>query len=99
MNAINFALAQTKAPNAAQGGKDNNPALRKAFDSFVGETFYGQMLKEMRKSVGKAPGFNGGQAEEMFTERLDQSLATKMANSGSHNLSGSMYNLFTQGRR
>ena len=45
----------------AEGGK-----LREAFDSFVGETFYGQMLKEMRKTVGKSAYFDGGRAEEIF---------------------------------
>jgi len=98
MNTINLVSAQTNMRKAPSIKQDNNPALRKAFDSFVGETFYGQILKEMRKNVGK-PAFGGSQAEEMFTERLDQTLATKMANSSGHKLTGAMYNLFTHNRK
>lgn len=48
---------------------------REAFQSFVGETLFGQMLKSMRKTVGKTPYFNGGRAEEVFQQQLDQVLA------------------------
>ena len=99
MNAINLISAQSKMPTAPNAKQDNNPALRKAFDSFVGETFYGQMLKEMRKTVDKPANIGGGQAEELFTQRLDQTLATKMASSNGHKLTGAMYNLFTHGRK
>ena len=37
---------------------------REAFQSFVGETLFGQMLKSMRKTVGKTPYFNGGRARK-----------------------------------
>ena len=76
MNSINLvstapakpAFAMAKPPAGAAKRADN-PALRKAFDEFVGETFYGQMLKEMRKSQGKVAYFGGGQAEEIFTQQ------------------------------
>ena len=77
----------------------DNPALRKAFDEFVGETFYGQMLKAMRKSQGKVAYFGGGQAEEIFTQQLDQALTKKMTAAGADKLSAPLYNLFTQARK
>jgi hypothetical protein len=100
MNTINLVSATTatspKAPSAKHG---DNPALRKAFDEFVGETFYGQMIKAMRKSQGQVAYFGGGQAEEIFTQQLDQALTKKMTHIGANKLSGPMYQLFTQGRK
>ena len=57
------------------GGKD---PLREAFTQFVGETFFGQMIKAMRSTVGKPAYFHGGQAEEAFRGQLDQKLAEHM---------------------
>jgi len=84
-------------PPSAKGG--DNPALRKAFDQFVGQTFYGEMIKEMRKSQGKVAYMNGGQAEKIFTQQLDQMLTKKMSDSSANTLSGPMYKLFTQSQK
>jgi len=53
--------------------------VREAFTQFVGETFYGHMLKSMRSTVGKPAYFHGGQAEETFRSQLDQQLAQEFA--------------------
>ncbi|MEX0586965.1 MAG: rod-binding protein [Pirellulales bacterium] len=68
--------------------------MREAFDSFVGETFYGQMLSAMRKSVGQAAYFHGGRAEEMFRGQLDQILAQEMTKSNAGDLTGSLFEQF-----
>jgi Rod binding domain-containing protein len=88
-------LLTAKTPAA---GADN-PQLHKAFDDFVGEAFYGQMLKAMRNTVGPPAYFNGGRAEEVFTQQLDQVLAQKLSQAGAEQFSGPMYQLFTMGRR
>ena len=49
--------------------------LRERFTQFVGEAFFGQMLKAMRATVGKPAYFHGGRAEEVFQGQLDQKLA------------------------
>jgi Rod binding domain-containing protein len=82
-----------------QASDDKQGDLREAFDSFVGETFYGQMLKEMRKTVGKAAYFDGGHAEEVFRGQLDQMLAKQMAKSNAHSFSGPMFELFSLNRK
>jgi Rod binding domain-containing protein len=79
--------------------KGNQPELRKAFDSFVGETFYGQMLEAMRKTQNKPAYFHGGQAEEMFREQLDQTLAQKMSEKSASSFTGSMFDLFELNRK
>ena len=93
-------LSTSSTTSIASAAKSaENLALRKAFDEFVGETFYGQMLKAMRKSQGQVAYFGGGQAEEIFTQQLDQALTKKMTHASADKLSGPMYRLFMQARR
>jgi Rod binding domain-containing protein len=99
MNNINLLSAAAATPKVPSNKTADNPALRKAFDQFVGETFYGQMLQTMRKSQAKTPYFNGGRAEEVFTQQLDQALTKKLATTTAGKLSGPMYELFTQSRK
>ena len=69
--------------------------LRKEFDTFMGEAFYGQLLSAMRKSTtGHAAYFHGGQAEETFRGQLDQVLATKMTEASASEFTGPMFELF-----
>jgi Rod binding domain-containing protein len=91
------ALSQSKGTAAETGG---DAPLHEAFNDFVGQTFYGQMLQSLRKSVGnKSSRFHGGRGEEVFTRQLDQVLAQKLAKSSGDKLSGSMYRLFTARRK
>ncbi len=53
--------------------------VREAFSSFIGEAFYGQMMKSMRSTLNKPAYFHGGRAEEMFQSQLDQQLAQEWA--------------------
>ncbi len=99
MNTINLLSAAAGVKPTPPAKAADNPALHKAFDQFVGETFYGQMLHAMRKSQGKPAYFNGGRAEEVFTQQLDQALTKKLAETSSGKLSGPMYKLFTQSRK
>lgn len=79
-------------------GKDN-AELRQAFDTFVGENFFGQMIKAMRKSTGKPAYFHGGRAEEIFQQQLDQTMAADIAKSSADQFTGPMYDLFTLQRK
>lgn len=72
--------------------------LREAFQSFVGETLFGQMLKAARKTQNKPAYFHGGRAEEMFQQQLDQVLSEKIAKSDGGNYSDAMFELFTMKR-
>lgn len=49
--------------------------LKEQFTQFVGETFFGQMIKAMRSTVGKPAYFHGGRAEEAFQGLMDQELS------------------------
>ena len=83
-------------PPSAAGGE--NEELREAFQSFVGQTLFGQLLGAMRKTVGKPAYFHGGRAEEIFQGQLDQVLAEKIAATSAGKLSEPMLELFTLSR-
>ncbi len=101
-SAISTCRDDRAAYSAAAAGAARPPGagassrqLREAFDAFVGEVFFGQMLKSMRKTLGKPPYFHGGRAEEIFQQQLDQVLAEKLAKSSAEQFTGPMFELFT----
>ncbi len=100
MNALS-SISPARADVALQQNATSQPAAppadatREAFDDFVGQTFFGQMLKAMRSTVGKPAYFHGGQAEEIFRGQLDQVLAEKMSDAAADTFTGPMYELFT----
>jgi hypothetical protein len=85
--------------NPPQGGGEDDQELRDAFDSFVGQTFFGQMLSAMRKTLDKPAYFHGGRAEEIFQQQLDQVLGEKLADASADKFSGPMFELFALDRR
>jgi peptidoglycan hydrolase FlgJ len=93
---IDLTAGQNTSAASALGNNKSatSQGLRSKFDSFVGETFYGQMLSSMRKTVGKAAYFDGGRGEEIFRGQLDQVLAQKLAESTAQSFSGPMFDLF-----
>jgi hypothetical protein len=68
---INSVTASASAPRPTS---EKSSELREQFTQFVGEAFYGQMLKAMRATVGKPAYFHGGRAEEVFQGQLDQKM-------------------------
>lgn len=87
-----------QSPAPKRCGKDS-PELREAFQDFVGQSFFSQVLSEMRKSVGKPAYFHGGMGEEMFQQQLDQILVERMSEASSEQFSQPMYDLFMLGRQ
>jgi Rod binding domain-containing protein len=83
MTSINYnAAASSQLPMmvpprgfAADAKTQAADELRERFTQFVGEAFFGQMIKAMRATVGKPAYFHGGRAEEVFQGQLDQKLA------------------------
>ncbi len=89
-------LAATREPTPpAPTMNADDPKLREAFDKFVGETFYGQMLKALRSSVGKPAYFHGGRTEEVFQAQLDQLMTEEMTEASASQFTGPMFELFS----
>jgi peptidoglycan hydrolase FlgJ len=70
----------------------NKEELREKFTQFVGETFYGQLIKSMRTTVGKAAYFDGGQAERAFQGQLDQQLAEHLTEATADRFAEPLFN-------
>jgi peptidoglycan hydrolase FlgJ len=89
-------LAALNSQAAGKTGKGQD--MRDAFDSFVGETFYSQMIKSMHKMHDKPAYMYGGHAEEAFQSQLDQNWAQQMSKATAHEFTDPMFNLFTLSR-
>jgi hypothetical protein len=74
--------------------KADDKELRGRFDQFVGETFFGQMLKTMRQSLGKPAYFHGGRGEEVFQAQLDQTMVEKISEASADTFTNPMFELF-----
>jgi len=68
--------------------------LKEAFQDFVGQTLFAQMIKAARSTQEPSPYFNGGRAEEIFQGQFDQVLAEKMSDASAEKIAGPMYELF-----
>jgi len=77
-------------PNAAT----TREKTREAFSDFVGQTFFTQLLTEMRKTVDKPAYFHGGQAEEIFQGQMDQLLAEQLSEATADSFAGPMFEMF-----
>jgi flagellar protein FlgJ len=75
-----------------------SPELKAAFEDFVGQTFFGQMLSSMRSTLDKPAYFDGGYAEEVFQSQLDQVLAEKLSERTAERFAEPMFDLFLLSR-
>ena len=59
--------------------QDDEKAIREQVGKFVNGTFFGMMMKAMRKTVPEGGMMSGGRGEEVFREFLDHEMAEKMS--------------------
>jgi hypothetical protein len=78
------------------GEKDE---VREAFNDFVGQTLFGQLLKSMRSTVGKPAYFHGGRTEEIFQSQLDNVITDKLTESSAQSYADPMFELFQLNRK
>ncbi len=76
---------------SAQQQVEGAEEVRDTFRQFVGESFFGQMLKSMRSTQSKAAYFHGGHAEEVFQGQLDQVLAEEMTEASADQIADPMF--------
>ncbi len=68
--------------------------LRKAFQDFVGQTLFSQMISSMRSTQDGAAYFDGGRAEKIFQGQLDQLLSEELSEASASKISDPMFKLF-----
>jgi Rod binding domain-containing protein len=84
-------LRAPQLPGAKESAADKAEKLHSTFTQFVGQTFYGQMIKAMRSTVTQPAYFNGGQAEKIFQSQLDQTLADQMTKASADRFAEPMF--------
>jgi Rod binding domain-containing protein len=79
MTTVSPELLSRFDPHAVELQHGQPADLRETFQQFAAGTFYAQMLKSLRRTHGRAAYLDGGQAEQMFREQLDQYVADSLA--------------------
>lgn len=69
------------APGAPAAPRDaeRREALRQRVSEWVGQSFFGQLMKQMRESPFKTDLTSGGRGGEVFASLLDQTLAPRLS--------------------
>ncbi|MCM2370455.1 rod-binding protein [Aporhodopirellula aestuarii] len=98
-----YELLADKSSTGNKLAEDTNTTgsepMREAFSDFVGQTLFGSMLATMREGVGKAAYFDGGRAEEVFQQQLDQKLVEEISDASASSFVDPMFDLFQLQRR
>jgi peptidoglycan hydrolase FlgJ len=94
-NATSFSDALT---SLSSDSTTKEEPLREAFQDFVGQTLFGQMLSSMRSTVGKPAYFHGGRGEEVFQEQLDALLVEEISEASASSVADPMFELFQMQR-
>ena len=92
VNGINKKNKANNLESQIKSSVDNKEKekLKEACNQFE-EYFLNQLMKEMRTTVDKSSLIKKGQAEEMFTEMLDQELTKKSVKSGGMGISDMLF--------
>ncbi len=96
-----------RATDATQARDKLNSAVRaqqpseveQAFQDFVGQTFFAEMIKAFRSTQQPSAYFHGGRAEEIFQGQFDQTMAEELSDSSAQQISEPMFELFMLGRQ
>lgn len=73
--------------------------LEDAFQDFVGQTFFAEMIKAYRSTQQPSAYFHGGRAEEIFQGQFDQLMTEQLSDSSAEKLSKPMLELFLLNRK
>ena len=93
INMNNLSGIKPLRPAAASAAQQLESAeeVRDTFRKFVGEAFFGQMMKAMRSTQGKPAYFHGGHAEEVFQSQLDQVMSEHMTEASADQIADPMF--------
>jgi Rod binding domain-containing protein len=76
----------------------NQQELFKTAQKWVGQTFFGTLLKQMHDSAFKSELWSGGRGGEAFSTLYDQHLAERMARSSGRPLANSIVKHIQRGK-
>ncbi len=85
---------QQTAEGTAKQVDEGSDELKEAFQDFVGQTFFSEMMKALRSTQDEAAYMNGGRAEKVFRGQLDQVLTEELSEASAEKIAEPMYDLF-----
>jgi len=88
---LNPSMSLQKGKANAEQQLQGAEKLKETYQTFVGELYFGQMLKSMQSTVGKPAYFHGGQAEEIFRGQLTQVMSQEMTKASADTLADPMF--------
>lgn len=91
MNNLNGVKPLRPSIASAEQQLESAREVRDTFRKFVGEAFFGQMMKAMRSTQGKPAYFHGGRAEEVFQAQLDQVMSEHMTEASADQIADPMF--------
>ena len=93
LNALNHTDVRSLRSQPLSGSDQVKRAeeVQEKFNQFVGEMFFGQLMKAMRSTQGKPAYFHGGRAEEVFQGQLDQMMAEEMTEASADQIADPMF--------
>ena len=94
IGAVNSMAGLSGLESRAAAPAADKPELQQAFTDFVGQTFFGELVKQMRATVDKPAFFHGGMGEDIFQSQLDQIMVERMTDASATTFSDPMYQLF-----
>lgn len=83
----------------AAGSESQGEVRRKDVGEFVGNIFYGTLLREMSDSKLKGKYFHGGRGEEVFRGQLNMELAKRMGQSAGDPIAEKMYEALNRAKK
>lgn len=87
-------LAASNLAASNIGEASANDPLRQAFQDFVGQTFFAELIKSYRSTQKQSAYFNGGQAEKIFQGQLDQVFSEQMSKRSADRIADPMFERF-----
>lgn len=94
MNAESFQQELTQSSPLRSNVSGQTKPLREAFTEFVGQTFFGELIKSYRSTQQPSAYFHGGRAEQIFQGQLDQVLTESLSQRTADTIADPMFELF-----
>ena len=80
-------------------GQTGGNELRRRAGEFVGNVFYGTLIRQMQQSKTKGPFLHGGRGEEVFQAQLGMELAKRMGRSPNDPVANKVYQAMQRGKK
>lgn len=93
---MNAQLA-VQAQQLAKSPGDRDELSRQAVGEFVGNVFYGTLLRQIQESKLKGEYMHGGRGEEVFRGQLNQELAQRMGRAKNDPIATKLYESIQRG--